>query len=471
MLKIFHKVFPIFDYLYIFQVLEYNSGDFLQWFVRNPMQRNLQKKHKLTWTIRAALIFFVSVIILLITSLVGSVILNNLLFTPLFVIILVQFSPIYLAISKFLILPLELYQKNKILNQTRHKINNLPNLKVVAITGSFGKTSTKDILYTLLWKKYRIVKTPKSFNTPLGISQTVLTDVKENTEVLIAEVGAYKKGEISNIAKLIKPQIGVITAIAPQHLEKFGSIADIAQAKFELAQNLDKSGKVILNKNYKELVDLAPTAKCDVMFYGTPDSEYNVEDAKVRIDGTSFLITTPGKNMQIKIPLIGVHHAYNFLAAAIVALDLGLTLTEIAQRANKLLPTPHRMEVTNTGKYTLIDNSFNTNLESSKSSFELINSLTSTQKIIITPGLIELGSAAEKINKQFIEIGGKVADIVIIVGELNKRYLSEGLTETNFSKEKIFFASTTKSALILADQIAEKDSAILIENDLPDQYL
>jgi len=442
----------------------------LRWFMRNPWRRNIQKKHRLNWTVKARVILFVSLSFLLAEALLVAYLLKNVMYVIPIFIILSQVFPVYLIVAKLLLMPLDTYKKNKIVSSAKKKIDRLENLKVVAITGSFGKTSTKDILYALLWKKYRVVKTPTSFNTKLGVSQTILEDIKENTDIFISEVGAYKRGEIAEIVRIIEPKIGIITALGPQHLERFGSLDNIVQAKFELIEGLDSRAMGILNKNYKELVSLANGAKCKMLFYGSSDSDFRASDIKVTLNGTSFLISTPKGTTDMHIPLIGEHHVYNFLAAAAAALELGLSLDEVKDRATKLLPTPHRLEVTKNGKYTLIDNSFNSNLESARSSFRLFASLDAPRKIIITPGLVELGRIAEVVNKDFIAAASKVADEIIIVGQSNKNYLEDGLKEAKFAPKAVHFADSTQKALILANEIAKKGSLVLIENDLPDQY-
>ncbi|MBI2017414.1 UDP-N-acetylmuramoyl-tripeptide--D-alanyl-D-alanine ligase [Candidatus Daviesbacteria bacterium] len=346
----------------------------------------------------------------------------------------------------------------------------MPDLKVVAITGSYGKTSTKDILYTLLWKKYYVVKTPKSFNTPLGVSQTILEDVKANTDIFIAEVGAYKKGEIKKIANLITPQIGIITAIAPQHLERFKTIENIAYAKFELVESLPKNGLAILNSASEWLKKLWPNSPCTVSFYGY-DSDYKVQNIKLSLSGTSFQLLTPKGKADINIPLIGEHHAYNFLAAAVAALKLGISLDEIKSRAGLLLPTPHRMEIKSLGNITLIDNSFNSNSESAKSSLSLLGSFDDTKKIVVTPGFVELGKESSVRNRAFGEDIAKVADEIIIVGENAKEDLLRGVQKVFRSEETIHFAASTQDALVLAQQLMQgTKGVVLLENDLPDQY-
>ena len=446
MSKTLSKLFPLIDHLYIYQILEYDNLEFLKWFLKNPIKRDLQKKHQLVWTNKAKLLFILSIF--------G------------FIPILSLLSPIFLILSQILIWPLEYYQKQKNLKATSEKLKRLPDLKIVAITGSFGKTSTKDILYTLLWKKFYVVKTPKSFNTPLGIAQTILEDVKLNTQIFICEVGAYKRGEISKIAKLIKPDIGIITAVAAQHLQKFGSLENIAKAKLELIENLKKDGIAILNGKY---LDSHPSNVL-TNFYGREKDPYYATNIQSEISGTSFTIHTPQGKTEINIPLIGEHHVQNFLAAAAAAMQLGLTLLEIKERASLLLPTPHRLEIKKQGNITIIDNTYNTNPKSARTSLKLLQQLIASQKIIITPGLIELGKQSSKENQSFAQDAAKIVDDFIIVGESFKKDLLLGLKHTRFSESSIHFVDSPQEGIALLTKIARPNTVVLLENDLPDQY-
>lgn len=470
MLKILFNLFPYFDHLYIFQILEYSLPGFLSWFIRNPFSRRLQRKHSLVWTPKSSLIFAISILWLLLDSVFIVYFLDEYILFPIILILLSQIYPKYLIISQIILWPFEAYQKYKLIDLAKKKVGKFKNLRAIAITGSFGKTSTKDILYTLLWKKYRVVKTPKSFNTPLGVAETILEYIKDNTEVLIVEAGAYKKGEIKKIADLVHPDISVITAIGPQHLERFGSLENIAITKFELIEGMKEDGLGILNGNFPKLTELSQNSGKEIVFYGSKDSKYRVENIRVSLMGTAFDLITPKSKLKIRIPLIGEHHAYNFLAAAIAALNLGLTEKELVERAGKLIPTPHRMEVSRKDGYVVIDNSFNANLESSKSSFKLLGDLEASHKIVVTPGLIELGEDAKDINKEFIKLAARVVDEIIIVGENAKKYLLEGLKEAKFDNKHIHLAQSTSIGILLAQRIARKGSLILIENDLPDQY-
>lgn len=482
MSKTLSKIFPILDHLYIYQILEYNSYDFLKWFFKNPLKRNLQKKHQLEWTQKAKLLAISSIMFWVSDSLITSFVLSgNLWWSLILLPIKCLYFPLFLIIAQFILTPFENYQKQKILTVAKQKLSRLKELKVVAITGSFGKTSTKDILYTLLWKKYYVVKTPKSFNTPLGIAQTVLENIKNNTQIFIAEAGAYKQGEIAKIAKLIEPSIGVITAVAPQHLERFGSLENIAKAKFELVQNLSRNGVAILNGENEQLKSLASHPwDVNVEFYGN-GSQYFASDIKVSDKGTVFILHTPKTSTQIIIPLIGEHHVQNFLAATIVALHLGLTLSEVKERARLLIPTPHRMEIKKMGNMILIDNSFNTNPKSAESSLGLLASFKDCKKIVITPGFVGLGKEATEANQKFGEDIACLADKIIIVGENAKTDLLKGIRTIYPKTEKMIHSvSSTLQGIQLAQkltddyikQVARNDIkvVVLLENDLPDQY-
>lgn len=468
MSKTLAKLIPIIDYLYVYQVLEYEPLDFSTWFIKHPLKRNLQKKHKLSWSKKVTALFFGTIFWELFVAYFLSI-----QFFVSFWLLLIIFQliiPVFIILSHLSYMPLEIYLKDQILERTKQKLKGLTNLKIVAITGSFGKTSTKDILYTLLWKKYYVVKTPKSFNTPLGIARTILEDVKSNTQILITEVGAYKRGEIAKITKLIKPQIGVITSVAPQHLSKFGSLENIAKAKFELVENLTPQGSAILNGEYDLLKSLALHLQgVRTKFFGQ-NSPVFASNIKTGIDGTSFNMHTPRGITQMKIPLIGEHHVSNFLAATVVAMELGMKLSEIKQRANLLLPTPHRLEIRKQGSLTVIDNTYNTNPKAAQSSLKLLENYPASQKIIITPGLVELGKQSSKENQNLAKNAAKIVDQFIIVGQNAKKDLLLGLRGSKFPREKIHLVSSTNEGINLLSQNLPPNSVVLLENDLPDQY-
>ncbi|MDO8429155.1 MAG: UDP-N-acetylmuramoyl-tripeptide--D-alanyl-D-alanine ligase [Candidatus Daviesbacteria bacterium] len=500
MLKILPKIFPLFDHLYILQSLEYDLIGFLKWWIKNPLARNLQRKHRLELTTKAKLLLFLSTLRLIGDVVVLSWLLtDSLLLTPITIIVLAFFSPIYLGLAQIILLPFDWYQKNKIIRAAEVKISTFKNLKKVAIVGSFAKTSTKEMLYTLLWKKYRVVKTPKSYNTQLSVARSVLSDLKDNTEIFLIEMDAYKEGEIDKLAKMVKPQLAVITSIAPQHLERFGSMEKLAKTQFEIAPNLPEDGTLFLNSEDEWSTKLAQSSKHkapastsrrrgeqSVITYGfNQDDNFCATDIKQSLEGLQFnlqlqflnvvknqdLILAPNSKLPITLPLFGEHHIINFLAAASIAHTLGLTLEEIQQRALKILPTPHRLEIKKQGQLTIIDNSYNTNPVSSRAALKLLRDYPGKQKILITPGLVELGGEQHQVeNIKFAKSASQVADYIIIVGNNAREHLLKGLSEANYPKDKIHLAKTLNDGLSFLNTIAKPDAVVLLENDLPDQY-
>ena len=473
----FSKLFPLLDYLYIFQLLEYDRTGLLKWFFKNPLRRNLQKKNSLDFTLKIQLLAVLTSFIMLSIATLFALVLfgGSLLGLVLIYILFESISPVFIVISSILIAPFDIYSKYRITQRAKKKLASLKNLKTIAVIGSFAKTSTKNMLYKLLWKDFYTVKTPKSYNTPVAISKTILSYLKPSTEIFIVEMDAYHKGDIKNLCKLARPDMAVITAIAPQHLERFGSLEKLAKAQFEVTQSLGQEGILFLNSMDELTMQIQEQFDAGKIFFGGELDKFRIENLKSAETGTSFKLILDKKYVKVELPLPGEHNAYNFLAAAAIAYKLGLPAKTIGERAKLILSTEHRLEITHPSfggkQFTLIDNSYNTNPKVVISSLRLLKETgEGKQKILITPGLIEQGSNAEVENKKFIKLAANVADEIIIVGESYREFLRRGLEESRFPKEKTHFVTSTKSALETANKIAGENAVVLIENDLPDQY-
>lgn len=484
-MKYLNALLPLVDYLYIFQVMEYDSNALLRWFFKHPFERNLQRKHRIVFSKKMLLLFAISMGFILLTAVIESGFFPNWLIGFLILLLVfINLSPIFIVASYALLQPLEIYARRKILRAAKAKRQRLPNLIVVAIVGSFAKTSTKDMLYTLLWKQFQVAKTPKSFNTPLSVARTLLTDVKENTEIFIVEMDAYKPGEIDELCRLVAPQVGIITAIAPQHLERFGSMERLAKTQFEVAEHL-KAGTLILCSQSEWILTLAEQYKGQqVYYYGLRNKDdFYASELDQAPEGVQFLLHArpfvsrqarieqdTDKAIAITIPLYGEHHVTNFLGATAAAMLLGLPLKTIKDRAMRLLPTPHRLEVKRLGAMTLIDNSYNSNPTSFDASLHVLKNFHADQKILITPGFIEVGTNQNEENKNLAKKAATVISKMIIVGDHAKADLLRGLEEVSFPKDDIHLAKNTQEALQLVQTITHPGAVVLIENDLPDQY-
>lgn len=357
----------------------------------------------------------------------------------------------------------------------QEKIKSMDDLDTVGITGSFGKTSTKFIVDTILKEKYRVLKTPESYNTPMGISKVINSKLTNDYEIFIAEMGARYIGDIKEIAKLVHPKIGVITSIGPAHLETFKNIENIMKTKYELIEELPSDGIAIFNYDNKYLRKLADKTFKEKILYGLENQEkldIYATDIEVSELGSSFILKDKsGEEIKCTTKLLGKHNIYNILAGASVAKTLGLTFEEIRRGIAKIEPIPHRLNIINPGTGVIvIDDTFNSNPVGVKAALEVLNQFKEGRKIIITPGMVELGDKEEESNREFGVRMSTVCDYVILVGKNRTKPIYKGLKESGYNENNIIVVQNLDEATKEFQKIVRPKDVVLFENDLPDNY-
>ncbi len=405
-----------------------------------------------------------------------------------------QLAAINLTISNVLIYPLERTINESYLMSARNRIKKL-HPKVIAITGSYGKTSTKYILNTILSQKFSVLMTPDSYNTPMGICKVIRGQLEPEHEIFIVEMGAYKRGEIRDLCKLVYPEIGILTAIGAQHLERFKSIDNIASTKYELIESLPQNGIAVFNDDNEICSSLADKTKIKVVRYGIDRNviaspvearpEYqgrkkkSDEEAKLTArnirstnEGLTFTVEYgSGEMEQFKTKLLGRSNVYNILAATAVALECGITLNEVSRATKSLEPIPHRLQlIPGAGGVTVIDDGFNANPVGARAALEVLGSFAQGRKILVTPGLVELGEIEFEQNKIFGTEAAKVSDFVILVGPKRTESILEGLRTSGFPEGNITVVESLATATERLQQIVKTGDVVLFENDLPDTY-
>ncbi|MBP3582106.1 MAG: UDP-N-acetylmuramoyl-tripeptide--D-alanyl-D-alanine ligase, partial [Clostridia bacterium] len=380
--------------------------------------------------------------------------------------------PLFVIIAYFITYPIEKLISISYLKKARKKLAEQKNILVIGVTGSFGKTSVKNILSTILEEKFKVCSTPASYNTPLGLSKTILKKLTNDDEILIAEMGAKQTGDIKELCEMVNPTIGVITGIGNQHLLTFGSLDNISKTKGELADYVSKSnGKIYFNVDTEAALNLSNKYK-DAVKTAISTSEYDlkVESLKVDKDGSSFKLVYDKKKVECSTVLLGNHNVSNIVLAARIALDLGLSLEEISSGISKLKAIPHRLEILkSSAEYTIIDDAYNCSVEGSKASLEVLSRFEG-KKIVITPGLVELGADQFNSNFEFGRDLAKVCDYVIIDSTINYDAISSGLIFAGFDENKIIQVVSLSKAVEMLKDIATKGDVVLFENDLPDNY-
>ena len=380
-------------------------------------------------------------------------------------------TPYILFLAYLINEPFEEIIKRYYLKRAKNKLDKSKVLKI-GITGSYGKTSIKEILKTILSQKYRVLATPASYNTPLGIAITS-KNLDSTHDIFIAEMGARSKGDIKELAALVKPSYGVLTGINNQHLETFGSPETIKDTKFELFENLAENGKGFFStdsEGARELYERFGGEKFCAGLSGE-NNLVTATDISTGQHGMSFTLVIRGeKPVKCNTVLLGRHSVSNICLAAAVAYKIGLTPQEIAQGINRIQSIGHRLELMpNNKNIVIIDDSYNSNEDGIKAAMEVLDTF-SGRKIVLTPGLVELGKIENVANLAFGNLLAKHADIVIIIGKHNAEMLINGLTAGGMDKSNIFFAKTLNKGNAMLNEMLREGDVVLFENDLPDNY-
>lgn len=383
-------------------------------------------------------------------------------------------APIIVYLANLAMKPVEKMIAKHYFDMAHKKVRTYKDLNIIGITGSYGKTSTKFITGTILASKYKTLVTPSSYNTPMGLSKVINNDLDDSYEVFVAEMGARKIGEIEEVADLCNPKIGILTSVGPAHLETFGSLENIAKTKYELIESLPADGIAIFNYDNDYTRKLADKTYKEKMTYGveSKDADLYAIDIKVTETGSSFtMVDQFGNNVKCNTRLLGKHNILNLLAGACAGLSLGMSLPEIAIGIEKVEPVEHRLQLINSGNGVLvIDDAFNSNPHGAKAALEVLNEFTTGNKIIVTPGMIELGEFGDEENKKFGEIIANVCDTVILVGKNQTKPIQEGLEIAKFSKENIYIVNSLGEATEVIGKIVNVGDVVLFENDLPDTF-
>ncbi len=382
------------------------------------------------------------------------------------------FSIFLCIIANFINYPIEKLGQKRYINQAKKIIEDSSNLIVIGVTGSYGKTSVKNFLAKILSAKYEVLVTPKNYNTTMGVVKTIRENLKPIHQVFVCEMGATKVGDIKEICDIVKPKYGVITAIGPQHLESFKSIDNIIKTKMELANSVKENGGIVfLNYDNKYLKEQKLDMK--VISYGVNNSDldFNGYDLQSSERGVSFKVRDyQNKEIEFKTKIIGRYNIVNIMAAIAVAKSLDINLENMISRVREIKNVDHRLQLITKNNINIIDDSYNSNPISSKSAIDTLGEFEGT-KIIVTPGLIELGDDEDKYNFELGEYITKVCDYIFLVGRAHSKYILEGIKSKKFNKDKVFIVEKPEEAMLKIFELNIKDKiTVLLENDLPDNY-
>lgn len=382
-------------------------------------------------------------------------------------------APLWTLLAGYLMRPVERSIHEGFKRQARRKLAQRPDLTIIGITGSFGKTSTKHILAEILEQKYQVLATPASYNTPMGICIVVNEQLEDHHQILILEMGARYEGDIRELCELARPEISVVTSVGRAHLETLGSLEDVARVKGEIIRHMQPDGTAVLNADDRRVRSMASQAPGPVW-------EVSREEKPVEIKGRNLTYSTNGSSFEVEddtgasaafsTQLLGQHNMLNILLGTAVARVLGLRLRQIAHAVRRIEPIDHRLQLRHEGDITIIDDAFNANPVGARNAVEILGSFDDGRRIIVTPGMIELGPEQDAENRKLGKHIGRHVDLAVLVGEKQTQPIREGLEDVGYPADQIQTFSSLFEAQEFLEEYLRPGDTVLYENDLPDQY-
>ncbi len=435
--------------------------------IKNPkfLFKPQPAKKPLVFTARIKRLYFCLFVVCLIINAIigvfGKVYLFPLmLLTPMLVSVLV-------LVASLIMIPVEKSIGAWYVNDAKKILQSRKDLKIVAITGSYGKTSTKFILSTILSEKFACLTPPSSYNTTMGVVRVIRERLQPDDEVFICEMGSRHIGDIKEICDFVHPHNALITSIGPQHLDTFGSIEGVKKGKFELIEALPQDGIAVFastNEHIKELYEKTKNRKISAGF--EESDEVKAENVSVGCSGSAFTLCYKGEKIECVTKLLGKHNISNILVASAMALEMGLSLEEVQRGISKIQPVEHRLQIVNQKPVTIIDDAFNSSPNGASAALDVLGAFTG-RRIIVTPGFVELGKDQDKYHFALGEKIRENADVAILVGKKRTEKIKEGIGQF---KGQVYQVSSLNEATALLQQITFAGDVVLFENDLPDNF-
>jgi UDP-N-acetylmuramoyl-tripeptide--D-alanyl-D-alanine ligase len=390
------------------------------------------------------------------------------------VVLCVVGSPELLFAADTLVRPIQELDNRRFVRRSKEKLAEIDPL-VVGITGSFGKTTTKVCTAAVAELRGPAYATPASYNTFLGVVRAINEGLTARHRTLIAEMGAYRLGDVAELCELVHPKIGILTAIGPAHLERFGSLDAIEQAKGELAEGLPSDGTYITTADDERCLRTTERTPARVVLFsaaGSPNADVTAHDIEMAEGTTRFTLRHGADEVTVRSKLLGRHNVANLLAAAAVGVSQDLPLDAIGRALSRVSPPAHRLApiLNRQAGIVVIDDAYNSNPVGAAAALEVLASHEAERRLLVTPGMVELGDREAEENERFGTQAAAVCDLVVLVGEQRSRPIRAGLSAADFPDDHIHVVANSSEAQALLAKTTRRGDVVLFENDLPDLY-
>lgn len=453
--------------VYMLQQVEYNPKKFLRWAIRLPDLRSVKKRGTLHKTKRAQLMLVIAYGTMFAAMLVG-IVGAAYVFHSGYALLLVLFWPLLVIANLFFsTLPLE----QLVVKPGRHSEIAAAQAKLragtatrIAVLGSYGKTTMKELLVTVLSEAKKVAATPGNKNVLISHARWVSKKLAGDEDVLIFEYGEAQPGDIAKLAAFSKPDIAVITGVAPAHMDAYPNLAAIAQDFAAIAETV-KPENIYINKN-----ELLETTINGMLYSVEGLGEWKVGGVVLGLDGTTFTLSDGRETLRLHTDLLGGHQIGPLCAVVAIAKQLGLSNQQITAGIAKTKPYQHRMQPYQLGGAWVIDDTYNGNIEGVRAGLELLKVLPGRRKLYVTPGLVDQGEETERIHMEVGSlIGAARPDRVVLMQNSVTAYLQAGLTQSNYSGEVVIETNPLQFYTNLEHIVAAGD-LIMLQNDWPDSY-
>ncbi len=380
-------------------------------------------------------------------------------------------SPLIFSLIVLIIQPLAVLVKLFTIKKAKEKMRKQKGLLTIGITGSYGKSSTKEFLADILSQKYKVLRTKENQNSEMGISRCILKELRPEHNVFVAEMGAYGKGGIKLLADIVKPKIGILTGINEQHLALFGSQGKIIKTKYELIESLPEDGLAVFNGNNRYCLDLYKTTAVEKRIFSDskapPMSDFKpdiwAENVEVKKESVSFdLATKEGERESFKVKGLGRQVVSNILASVLAAREAGMNLKEIS-RACRKIESKKRMTRLLKGRegVNVIDSSYSSNPNGVLADLDYL-SVWESKKLVVMPCLIELGKASKEVHRKIGKKIGESSDLAVIT----TRDCFEEIKKSSGIKDVFFIEKAEKIKDFIESSLIRGD-VVLLEGRVP----
>ncbi len=432
------------------------------WIINNSGKRNLKKAFVITSRVKRLFV------ILFIIEALSFTLVGNGRAVVSFIVLFAYIQPFFIALANLVSTPVERFLQRGFTKSASAK---LAGKKVIAVTGSYGKTGTKEAVAHILETAFPLLKTPGSYNTPMGLCKVVNEKMEPYHELFVTEMGATRRGDIKELCGIAHPSIAVITATGEAHLETFKTVENVAKTKFELADALPDDGLLIYNSDYDAAREIAKGRTQKTITYGFNEgADYTPKNIECSKDGSFFDLATPdGEIKNIRIKLLGKLNVINVTAAFVVGTAVGISPEKLRSAAATLPQMESRLQIIeNRGSYLIINDGFNSNIHGAAVAVETLSYFEGYRKILVTPGIVDIGDSHDTINFEFGRTAAKYCDDVLLINERRTASLRNGLLAGKMAKLSITTFDTLAGARKFLDELADEKTVVLFENDLPD---